>query len=555
MTVKNSRLRPAVVIIGGGPTGLSLAIELGSRSVPCLLVERTARGGHAPRAKTTHVRTREHLRRWGIAGKLAAKSPFGVDYPSDVHFVTRLGGYAIAKFEDSLNCSPRRDDRYSEHGQWIPQYKLEAVLLEHARSLPSVQVRFGEEYLGFSQDHTGVQVRIRDLANEREYAADADYLIGADGARSLVRDQIGARMIGTYGLSRNYNIIFHAPGLAEAHPHGPGIMYWQVNAETPSLIGRMDDGDLWYFMPTMLPPDVVLSEAEALDLIRRSTGIDLPYRILSSDEWIASRLLADRYRSGRVFLAGDACHLHPPFGGFGMNMGVSDGVDLGWKLAAMLQGWGGDALLDSYESERRQVHEMVLDESERNHSVLANQLYRPCIEEDTPEGRAVRKEIGEVIHRTKYREFNALGVVLGYRYLDSPIIIDDGSSAQWTISPDYTPSAAPGALAPHRWLADGRSLYDLFGAGFTLLVTSDHAGADADRAAIDARSCGVPLDIVRLPDETLEGLYESRLALIRPDQHVAWRGDSWPGANILRIVTGRPGAQAARPAASGLLIA
>lgn len=555
MTVKNSRPRPAVVIIGGGPTGLSLAIELGSRSVPCLLVERTARGGHAPRAKTTHVRTREHLRRWGIAGKLAAKSPFGVDYPSDVHFVTRLGGYAIAKFEDSLNCSPRRDDRYSEHGQWIPQYKLEAVLLEHARSLPSVEVRFGEEYLGFSQDHTGVQVRIRDLANEREYTADADYLIGADGARSLVRDQIGARMIGTYGLSRNYNIIFHAPGLAEAHPHGPGIMYWQVNAETPSLIGRMDDGDLWYFMPTMLPPDVVLSEAEALDLIRRSTAIDLPYRILSSDEWIASRLLADRYRSGRVFLAGDACHLHPPFGGFGMNMGVSDGVDLGWKVAAMLQGWGGDALLDSYESERRQVHEMVLDESERNHSVLANQLYRPCIEEDTPEGWAVREEIGEVIHRTKYREFNALGVVLGYRYLDSPIIIDDGSSAQWTISPDYTPSAAPGALAPHRWLADDRSLYDLFGPGFTLLVTSDHAGADADRAAIDARSCGVPLDIVRLPDETLEDLYEARLALIRPDQHVAWRGDSWPGANILGIVTGRQGAQAARPAASGLLIA
>lgn len=539
MTSDNAQARPQVIIVGAGPTGLALAIELGSRQIPCLLVERTERGGYAPRAKTTHVRTREHLRRWGIAERLAEMSPFGIDYPSDVHFVTRLNGYRLARFEDSLNCSPRRDERYSEHGQWIPQYKLEAVLRDHARSLPSVQMMFGQDYVGAVQDAQSVRVTLREVASGREHQVEADYLVGSDGARSLVRDHIGAQMIGTYGLSRNYNIIFQAPGLSEAHPQGPGIMYWQVNAETPSLIGRMDEDDLWYFMPTMLPPGVTLSDEEALDLIRRSTGIDMAYRILSSDEWVASRLLADRYSLGRIFLAGDACHLHPPFGGFGMNMGVSDAVDLGWKLAARLQGWGGETLLDSYEAERRPVHEMVLDEAENNHAVLANQLFRPGIEDDSAEGGRIREEVSALIQRTKYREFNALGVVLGYRYLHSPVIVDDGSSDGWTVSRDYYPSASPGALAPHCWLEDDRSLYDLFGAGFTLLVMNASASGEAARAIRDAGHAGVPITLVERVDPELETLYEAALALIRPDQHVAWRGDAWPGEQVFQIVTGR----------------
>jgi hypothetical protein len=289
----------------------------------------------------------------------------------------------------------------------------------------------------------------------------------------------------------------------------------------------------------MIPPGVKLSDDEAVELIRRSTGIDLPYRILSSDEWTASRLLADRYRCGRVYLAGDACHLHPPFGGFGMNMGISDGVDLGWKLAARLQGWGGRTLLESYETERRPVHEMVLDEAEKNHSVLANQLFRPGIEEDSTDGERIRAEVSALIRKTKYREFNALGVVLGYRYLGSPIIIDDGSSVGWRISRDYTQSAAPGALAPHRWLDDDRSLYDLFGQGFTLLVMDELAVGDAEAARKCAERWNVPLDIVIRPDPALRALYQARMALIRPDQHVAWRGDVWPTEDVFKIVSGR----------------
>ena len=413
-----------VVIVGSGPAGLAAAIELGSRGVACTLVERQQRAGHAPRAKTTHTRTREHLRRWGIADKLAAASPFGVDYPSHVVYVTRLGGKLIHRFEHALQCSPERDERYSEHGQWIPQYKLEQVLREHALSLPGVDIVFGREVVGFDERSDGLAVRVRDVDADAVEEIAADYLIGADGARSAVRDAIGATMEGNYGLSRNYNTIFRAPGLAEAHPHGPGIMFVQVNDDAPGLIGPMDAPDLWYFMPTGLAPGVSYTDDEAVEAIRRSTGIDLPYEILSSDEWVASRLLADRSRRGRVFLTGDACHLHPPFGGFGMNMGVADSVDLGWKIAAVLEGWGGPALLDSYEVERRPAHEYVLDESQANLAASPNALLRPGLEDDTAAGDEVRREVGEQVVGAKTAEFYALGVVLGYCYRNSPVIAD-----------------------------------------------------------------------------------------------------------------------------------
>ena len=525
-----------VLIVGAGPAGLAAAIELGSRSIPCIVIERNPRAGYAPRAKTTNVRTRTHLRRWGIAGKLAAAAPFGVDYPSHVHFVTRLGGPALHRFDDALFCKPERDDRYPEHSQWVPQYKLEAVLMEHARSLPGVELQFGREFAGLEQDDGGVRATVRVIDTGHEQAIEASYVIGADGARSGVRDAIGATMKGTYGLSRNYNTIFEAPGLAEAHPHGPGIMFIQLNRDAPGLIGPMDEGDKWYFMPTALPAGAKLSDEEVLGMIRRSTGIDLPYRILSSDEWVASRLLADRYSDGRVFLVGDACHLHPPFGGYGMNMGVADSVDLGWKRAAVRQGWGAPALLDSYEAERRPAHEFVMDEAERNHAASPNLLLREGLEDDTPEGEAARAEAAIAIKESKAAEFYGLGVVLGLCYHDSPVIVDDGTPAA-PPSRDYTPCAAPGCLAPHAWLTDGRSLYDLFGTGMTLLVmgNEDDAVASARR---EAEADGVPLTVLKLDDPRLPGLYGAPLALIRPDQVVAWRGGAWRDG-VLAVVTGR----------------
>lgn len=535
--------RSTVVIIGSGPTGLAMAIELGSRNIPCLVVERNDRVGYAPRAKTTHIRTREILRRWGIADKLAAASPFGIDYPANIHFVTRLSGRHLVTFENALGCSPNRDDRYSEHAQWIPQYKLEAVLKEHAETLTSVALVYNQEFVSFEQDKTGVRVRVKSVESGEEHVVEADYLIGADGARSMIRNQIGATMTGTYGLSRNYNIIFEAPGLGEAHAHGPGIIYWQMTPEFPSVLGPIDKNDLWYFTPTALPAGVTLTDEQALESIRRATGIDLPYRILSSDEWVASKLLADRYRLGRVFLVGDACHLNPPWGGFGMNMGVADTVDLGWKIAAVVQGWAAPKLLDSYEAERRPVNRLVLDEAEGNHSTLPNQLSREGIEDETPQGDIIRNEVANEIRLTKEREFFALGIVLGYRYVGSPVIVDDGTEGSWAISRSYVPSAAPGSLAPHAWLPDGSSLYDLFGDAFTLLLLDDVDGADVAAARNEAETTGIPLKIIAVMSPELLTLYGAKRALIRPDQHVAWRGNSWPDKGLLAFVAGHSDAR------------
>ena len=541
MTGSARSQRIPVLIVGAGPVGLAAAIELGHRSIPCLVVERNDRVGYAPRAKTTNVRTREHLRRWGIADKLKAASPLGADYPSNIVFCTRLAGFPLAKFENALYCAPGKYPLYAEHSQWIPQYLFEEVLRAHAQSLPGVEIRFSAELETFKQDATSVTAVVRDLTDGTVQKISCDYLLGADGARSRVRDAIGAKMEGKYGLSRNYNVVFRAPGLAAAHRHGPAIMYWQVNMDTPSLIGPMDTGDKWFFMPTNVPEGMKLEDlAAAPDWIRRASGIDLPYEILSSDEWVASQLLANRYRDRRVFLAGDACHLHPPFGGHGMNMGVADAVDLGWKLTAIIQGWGGEALLGSYERERRPVHRFVLDEAVTNHATLGNQLAQAGIEDATAGGAQIRSEIGTRVNAAKMREFYSLGVILGYRYDDSPVIVGDNTDPMQIDFVNYVPSARPGNRAPHAWMHDGSSLYDHFGPGFTLLVIDDRdeAGIDAMRTA--ATAGGIPLNVVRPKEPGIAELYQARYALIRPDQHVAWRGNVvGDAAAIFRKVAGK----------------
>ena len=536
-----SLLKTRVLIVGAGPVGLALAIELGHRSIPCLLLERNERVGYAPRAKTTNVRTREHFRRWGIADTLRAASPLGLDYPSNVVFCTRLSGHGLTRFENAFYCAPGRNPLYSEHSQWVPQYTVEEVMRAHAQTLVGVELRFNCELQSFAQDGMRVQALARDLQRGEDIRIEADFMVGADGARSLVRTGIGAKMEGTYGLSRNYNIVFRAPGLAQAHRHGPAIMYWQVNADAPSLIGPMDRGDTWYFMPTGVPEGWKLAAGDAPALIRKATGIDLPYEVLSTDEWVASRFLGDHYRDRRVFLAGDACHLHPPFGGYGMNMGIADGVDLSWKLAAVLQGWGGARLLDSYERERRPVHGMVLDEAVANHAMLGGQLWKDGLDAEGEQGDALRREVGARIQTAKLREFATLGVTLGYRYDDSPVIVPDGSRAPGSDFINYVPTSRPGALAPHAWMHDGSSLFDHFGAGFTLLAAHDAPASEIEQLRVQARDARVPLTVVQAQEAGIAELYPARFTLVRPDQHVAWRGNTWPeaGATLLAHVTGQ----------------
>lgn len=520
-------LHPDVLIIGAGPVGLALAIELGHRSISCLVVERNERVGYAPRAKTTNARTRELFRRWGIANDLRRASPLGMDYPSNVIFCTRLSGYELMRFENAFYCAPGRNPLYSEHSQWVPQYTVEEVMRAHAMTLPSVQIIFNTELVESIQDHEQVVSGIKDRKSNVTYQVHSKYVVGADGSRSRVREQIGAEMVGEQGLSKNYNIVFKAPGLDKAHQLGPAIMYWHVNKDAPGLIGPMDK-DRWFFMPTGVANDKKFDLNSSVDLIKKSTGIDLPYEVLSSDEWIASRLIATKYQDRRIFLAGDACHLHPPFGGYGMNMGIADGFDLGWKIAANLQGWGGPTLLDSYEIERRQVHDLVMNEAVTNHTVLGNQLFQEGLEDPTAEGELLRQTTGKRIELSKIREFYTLGIILGYRYEHSPVIEYDGLPYAASDYINYVPSSRAGCLAPHAWLHDGTSLYDHFGAGLTLLVSDVDTDDQAQELLASATNEGIPLKILRPSESGIGNLYPHRFTIIRPDQHVAWRGNDLP---------------------------
>jgi 2-polyprenyl-6-methoxyphenol hydroxylase-like FAD-dependent oxidoreductase len=543
-----------VLIVGAGPVGLSLAIELGHRGVRCLVVEQNERVGFQPRAKTLHVRSMEHFRRWGMAENIRRADPLP-GYPTNIVFATRLTGYKLARFENAFNAGRARNDLYSESAQWIPQYTTEAVLRDFALTLPAVDLRFNCRLETARQSASGVTAELADAKSGATSTVQAKYLVGADGARSKVRELLGIRMEGRHAYVKNVMAIVRAPGLAQMHDQGPAVQYWLVNPEVPAVMGVMDRDDMWFFGTVVPDGKPSPTEVELASLMRRAVGRDFPCEILGVDNWLAHELMATSYGEGRMWLAGDACHLHPPMGGYGMNMGIADSVDLGWKLAALIQGWGGPALLDSYERERRPVHQRVINEAVENYAVLADHLVRDGIEKSGPEGEAARKVVGERILASKVREFRTLGVILGYCYHDSPIIVPDGSAAPVEQVNVYEPSAHPGCVAPHLWCADGSSLYDHFGQGFTLLATDAGAAAETSPIVEAAARSGVPLALVAPSEPRLAALYQAHFALIRPDQHVAWRGDRLPQdlPALLDAVCGRAGAR--RDAAEPVLIA
>ncbi len=523
MAERSRELDAEVAVVGAGPVGLSLALELGLRGHSVNVIEQQARAGAQPRAKTTNTRTMQHMRRWGIAERLRDVAPLPRDYPTDVVFATSLFGRTLALIENAFEGAKRRDDRFPEAAQWVPQYTVEAVLRDRIASLPNVSLSFGTALEDVVQDESGVTATMRDGGAETTRQVRAAFLVGADGARSRTRSAMGATMEGDHAFAHNFNLILRIPDLERHPPERRAIMYWIVNPKSPGVLAPLDTRGLWSFGVLLPPGQKDMPDGEIIERVHATVGRPVEVEILTRDVWAAHRLVANAYRNGRIFLAGDACHLHPPFGGYGMNLGIADAVDLGWKLAAVLEGWGGAELLASYEAERRPVHLRTIEEAVANYSVLSQHLLKDSLDEDTPDGERARAEVGEAIIGSKTREFHTLGVVLGSRYERSPIIVDDGSSPPADHHARYEPSAHPGCLAPHAWLSDGSSLYDRLGPGYTLLRLGDAPGAaDAIKAAAEA--AGVPLAVLDLTAEGLADLYRAPLALIRPDQYVAWRG-------------------------------
>lgn len=514
-----------VLIVGAGPVGLALAVELGTRGIRTLIVEQHERVGRQPRAKTTNVRTMEHMRRWGLADKIRQASPLEAGYANDVVFATRMFGHPIIRFENAFCARPDRDERYSEGAQWIPQYEIEDILREKVESLPSCTLRFGAKYLGSRQSLAGVEVAVEDLATGETETVSAAYLVGADGGRSGVREELGFVMEGDHGFGAFCNLVLRIPGFGKTHPQAPAIMYWLANPDSPAAMGPMDHGDTW-FWAIQLKDERLPDDDELRRLVTASIGEDVDFEILIKDPWFAHQLVASGYHAGRIFLVGDACHLHPPFGGFGMNLGIGDAVDLGWKLAATIEGWAGPELLDSYEAERRPVHRRVIDVAVENTAILMQHFVRPDLEDETPAGDEARRAIAETIRQHKHQEFNSLGVVLGSHYLGSPIVVADGTAPPPKDVVNYQASAHPGCRAPHCWLADGTSLFDRLGAGFTLIATAGFVEEEVEPLLTAADNAGVPITLLAPEDERLPRFYGARFALIRPDQHVAWRGDA-----------------------------
>jgi 2-polyprenyl-6-methoxyphenol hydroxylase-like FAD-dependent oxidoreductase len=537
-----------VLIAGGGPVGLALAVELGLAGIPCTLVERRDGSISVPKMSGLSVRSMEFNRRWGIA-ETVKTAGWPQTHPNDFIYCTSLAGYELARLpvpsyaETKLAFTP-------EPNCACAQIFYDPILLARARSLPSVTLRHLTGLDRFTPEDDRVLATVSDTRTGRSETLSARYLVGCDGAGGTVASALGVGYEGLGLVANSVNVYFRAPDLPRIHDKGWGRFYRFTDARgTWGEIIGIDGKELWRLSVLKADPDF-----DGDGYMRRLAGTNMPYEILSVMAWERRERVADRYRCARVFIAGDAAHQNSPTGGLGLHTGLADAVDLGWKLAAVLKGWGGEALLASYEAERKPVALANVRASTAEFNVMAELPSGPEIAEDSPEGAALRRRFAEAFRRARHGRAPGYTENLrtGYCYEPSPIVVPDGSPKPPADAVDYVEVARPGMRAPHAWIAPGRSTLDLFGRGFVLLRLGREP-ADADALVAAAARRGVPLEIVDLADPRIAALYERRLVLVRPDGHVAWRDDAVPeDAAVLidRVRGALPGGSAARSAAA-----
>ena len=518
-----------------------LANELGRRGVRTLVLDQKAGTAFNPQANATQARTMEHYRRLGFADEVRSLG-MPEDFPTDIAYFTRFAKYELARFR-LPSAREAKQLVTTLSGSWsaaelphrVAQKFVEQVLRRHAERLPAVTVRYGWRVTRFSQSADGIEAQATD--GGKPVRISAKYIVGADGPRSLVRQAMGWRYTGETGVTRDfvggrmYAVYCRIPDFYRSVPHAPAWMNVSFNRERRCFMPAVDGKGEFAFHTQLKPheEEAQIDEARAADMVRQAIGAPLEVDVLSRDTWTAGHaLVAERFAEGRVFIGGDAAHLFTPTGGLGYNTAVEDAVNLGWKLAAVLQGRAAPRLLESYELERKPLAVRNTTYARGFAESLGGFEPVPEIEDQTPEGAAARAQAGAYLEAHGRAEFNIPGITFGRRYDGSPAIVSDGSSPPPEAMNSYTPSACPGGRPPHAWLKDGRSLYDLFGFEWTLLCLNE------------ASALGAPdLKIVHLADNAVRDAYQADYALIRPDQIVAWRGnDARQALNALEKLRG-----------------
>ena len=520
-----------VLIVGAGPVGLALAGDLGWRGVKCSLVEKTDGSIYQPKMDMVGIRTMEFCRRWGIVGWVEA-SPYPRDYPQDNVWLESLTGFEFGRERMVSKSEERYPPQSPQKRERCPQDMFDPILRRFAGQFGEVAFGYRTELIDFEERKDDVVATLRDIETGVVETVSAGYLVGTDGAASVIREKLGILMQGEPVLTYTTNVIFRCRDLPSLHDKGKAYRFIFIGREGTWLtIVAIDGADRWRMSIIGDKSKREIPESEIRALIVRAMGKPFEFEIESVMPWVRRELVAERFTSDRVFLAGDACHLMSPTGGFGMNTGIADAVDLAWKLEAVVKGWGGPELLRSYGIERKPVAERAVNEASGNlkRMLAARRTGPPEVAfQPGPEGDAARKKYGDWYTEIMKREWYSSGIHLGFNYNHSPVVCPDGTAAPPDEVSNYIQTARPGHRAPHAWLKDGRSTLDLFGRGFVLLGFAGDNPVGAAFAAA-ARARGVPLEVIDLSGESeVHALYGAAHILVRPDGHVAWRGDGMP---------------------------
>lgn len=543
----------SVLIVGGGPCGLMLANELGRRGIDAILVDAKPTTAFNPQANATQARTMEHFRRLGFADEIRALG-MPPEFPTDIAYFTRYAGHELARFK-LPSANEARAQVSGLSGSWsaaelphrVSQKYVEATLRTHAEKLPGISVNYSWKLVSFHDAGGHVDAVIESIADGQRKEVTAKYLVGADGPRSMVRDQLGFSYQGETGVIRDfmggqmYAIYLRAVEFYNLVPHPPAWMNVTFNADRRAFMTAVDGKGEFAFHTQLRAhehPDTI-TDADALAMFRAAVGAPVQAEILSRGSWTAGHaLVADHFQKGRVFLGGDAVHLFTPTGGLGYNTAIEDAVNLGWKLAATLKGQGGPDLLASYEVERRPLALRNTGYARRFADSLGLFLPVAEIEDIGPEGAKAREIAGAHLEAHARAEFNIPGVTFGGRYDGSTIVVADGTKPPPDTANLYVATACPGGRAPHIWLDQNKSLFDIFGFEWTLLRMG-HDNAKSSTLISAARASGITLEVVDIAEQAVRDLYEADFVLVRPDQIVAWRGDSFPDPTwLLSTVTG-----------------